>query len=176
MDNGEGSHTMQATTTNSRQFGFNKFGVTIMAFGVAAGIAIGAAGGSIIDNLPTARTSETAIVLPKAHSSVNQGEGMIAGTSDVTAAVRAHTGDRQGDGILGGHLVVSTPLVAHASVGQGEGIVGGFGSIAVLTAPVTAYPNAGMGEGWVGNGRSDSPLLAHASDGQGEGWVGNGRS
>lgn len=176
MDNGDGSKTMQATvTTKTRQFGFNTFGTTVVALGIAAGIAIGAAGGAIIDTLPTLRTSETAIVLPKAHSSANQGEGMLAGTSDVTAAIRAYTDDRQGDGILGGNLAVSGPLMAHTSLVQGEGILGGFGSAADLTPAVTADYHAGMGEGWVANGRSDATIGTDVSDGRGEGWVAHGR-
>ena len=126
MDNSEGNQTMQATvTTNTRQFGFNRFGTTVMALGIAAGIAVGAAGGAIIDTLPTGRTSETAIVRPKAHSSVNQGEGMLAGTAGVTAAVRAYTDVRQGDGVLGGNLAVAELPMAHPSLGRGDGIVGG---------------------------------------------------
>ncbi len=100
---------------------------------------------------------------------------MLAGTSDVTAAVRAYTDDRQGDGLLGGHLAVSAPFVAHPSLGQGEGIIGGLGSAAVLSPAVKAYAQAGMGEGWVADGRPASTRSTNLSDGQGEGWVGNGQ-
>lgn len=93
---------MQATAnTNTRQFGFNRFGTTLVALGVAAGIALGAASGAIIDNLPALSTSEQALILPRAHNSVNQGEGMLAGTSAVTAAVRSYTSDKHGEGWIG---------------------------------------------------------------------------
>jgi hypothetical protein len=174
MENGDGSQTMQATNT-PRQFGFNAVGTTLIALGIAASIAIGAAGGAVIDSLPTLRSSETAVVLPSAHSSANQGEGLLAGTSAVTAAVRAFTADEQGEGIVGGNMAVAAPLVAHTSLGQGEGIIGGLGGRAALATPVTAYASVGMGEGWLANGRPDATIKAFASDGQGEGWLANGR-
>ncbi len=178
MNSGEGSQTMQATVntnTSSKQFGFNRFGTTMMALGIAAGIAIGAAGGAIVDNLPAIDASEKAIVLPKAHSSVNQGNGLVAGTSAIPPAVRAHTSVEQGNGILGGNLAVPAPLKAHTALGQGEGIIAGLTSRAVLTNPVKAYDSAVMGEGWATLGRPTSTLQAHTSAGQGEGWVSNGR-
>lgn len=156
-----------AVNTNTRQFGFNRVGTTMMA--------LGAAGSTVIDRLPSIGTSEQAIVLPKAHTSVNQGEGMLAGTSPITAAVRAHTAVNQGEGIVGGNLAVAAPLMSHASLGQGEGIVGGLGSNAVLTTPVGAHYSSGMGEGWTADGRPDATIRAHAAAGQGEGWVSTGR-
>ena len=167
---------MQATyNTNTRRFGFSKLGMTMLALGFAGGIAIGAVGGATIDNLPVLRTSEQAIVLPKAHNNVNQGEGLLAGPSAV-AAVRATTSDEQGEGILGGNLtVVAAPYVTYTSLGSGDGILGGHGSRAALTAPITVQSSAGSGEGWFANGRPDATLRAHSEDGQGEGWISNGR-
>jgi hypothetical protein len=162
---------MQATyNKNTRRLGFNKFGAAMLALGIA----IGAVGGATIDNLPTLRTGEQAIVLPKAHTGVNQGEGMLAGTSPV-AAIRSYTSEGQGEGIVGGNVAVAAPRITYTTLGQGEGIFGGLGSRSVLTAPVTAPYNAGSGEGWLANGRPDTTLRAHSEDGQGEGWISNGR-
>ena len=142
--------TINATT---RGFGFNRLGTTLLAFGFAAGIAIGAVGGAVIETLLSIRTSEQAIVLPMAHTSVNQGEGLLGGTTAVTAAVRAYTPDHQGEGLLGGTGAVTDQVVAHPSLGQGEGILGGFGSSAIVRPPVKAYDSVGAGEGWLGYGR-----------------------
>lgn len=169
---------MQATVNtgaSTKQFGFNRFGTTMMALGIVAGIAIGAAGGAIIDNLPAIGASEQTIVLPKAHSNVNQGDGLVAGTSAITSAVRAYTSVEQGNGILGGNLAGPAALKSHTARSQGEGIIAGLASRAVLTNPVKAYDSAGMGEGWTTLGRPTATLEAHTATGQGEGWVGNGR-
>jgi hypothetical protein len=166
---------MQATvTTKTRRFGFDKFGATMLALGIAVGVAFGALGAAAIDNLPTLRTSEQAIVLPKAYSHANQGEGMLAGSSAV-AAVRASTSDQQGEGIVGGNMAVAAPRITYTSLGRGEGILGGHSSRAVLTTPITVHGSAGSGEGWVANGRPATTLRAHSEDGQGEGWISNGR-
>ncbi|HYI17008.1 MAG TPA: hypothetical protein VEX37_16540 [Thermomicrobiales bacterium] len=167
---------MQATAnTTTRQFGFNRFRTTMMTLGLTAAIAIGAAGAAITDSLPSVGSSEGAIVLPKAHNSAGQGEGLIAGTFDIGPAVRAYTSERQGDGLLGGNLAVAAQPQAHMSLSQGEGILGGLGSTAALNLPVKAYDHAGMGEGWATNGRQDNILKAYAVEGQGEGWVGQNR-
>jgi hypothetical protein len=175
MDNGEGSPTMQATVTTTRQFGFNRFGKTVMVLSIAAGVVISAVGSAAIDTLPTLRTSGQKIVLPIAHGSVNQGDGMLAGTSDVSAAVRAYTSDRQGEGIVGGNMTVSAPLVPHTPLGQGDGMLGDHISFPDLTPPIHAYDSPGMGEGWLATGQPDATVRAFSSEGQGEGWIGNGR-
>ncbi len=144
---------MQATyTTNTRRFGFNKLGATMLALGTAGGIVIGAVGGAVIDDLPALRTSEQAIVLPTAYSHANQGEGMLSRTSAV-AAVRATTSDQQGEGILGGNVAVAAPRITYTEHGSGEGIFGGLGSRSVLTVPITVHGSVGSGEGWLANGR-----------------------
>jgi hypothetical protein len=174
MDNDEGSQTMQATiNTSTRQFGFNRFTTGMMALGIAVGIAIGATGATVVDDLPTIRSDEQATVLPVARGSIHQGEGLVAGSVAVSPAVRAHTSDEQGNGILGGNLAVSEPLVARTSVWQGEGILGGHASKTVVATRVKAYDNAGMGEGWLANGQPAPTLRAYPSDGQGEGWIAN---
>jgi hypothetical protein len=149
ITNGEGSQTMQATAnTTTRQFGFNRFSTALVALGITAVVALGAAGAAISDNLPSIGSNDSAVVLPKAHVSANAGEGMLAGTSGVAAAVRAHTDERQGDGILGGNLAVEARPQAHTGRDQGEGIVGGYNSAADLAPAPKAFFETGMGEGW----------------------------
>ena len=190
---------MQATAnTTTRQFGFNRFSTTLMTLGLTAAIAIGAVSAAITDNFPSIGNNEQAIVLTKAHTSANQGEGMVGGIAAVSAAVRAHTDERQGEGILGGNMAVTARPqahtsrdqgdgivggnvavadvpVAHPSIAGGEGIVGGLGSAAVLTPAVKDYDSAGMGNGWVANGQPEDTLKAYAPDGMGNGWIGYGR-
>jgi hypothetical protein len=163
---------MQATAnTTTRQFGFNRFSTALVTLGLTAAIAVGAAGAAITDNLPSIGSNEAAVVLPKAHLSANAGEGLVAGTSDVTAATRAYTNDRQGDGIVGGNLTVAARPQAHSGRGQGEGIIGGYTSAADLTPSLKSYADPGMGEGWFANGRPRTTILAHTSIYQGEGLI-----
>ncbi len=177
MSNGKGKQTMQATVNNTNldRFGFNRFATAFMALGLVAGIAIGASGDALIDNLRDIATSQHAVVMPRAHTSVNQGDGLIAGYSAPPQALVSHVGVEQGDGIVGSNHFIAPPLTALASIGQGEGLVGGLGNTAVLTTPVKAYDNPGMGNGWITSGRPGLTVRAFPPDGQGEGWVGNGR-
>jgi hypothetical protein len=169
----EGRQVMQATAnTTTRQFGFNRFNTALVTLGLTAAIAIGAA---IAGNFPSIGSDDSAIVLPEAHVSANAGEGLLAGTSDVTAAVRAHTDDRQGDGILGGNLAAIDRPQAHTALGQGDGIVGGHTSAADLTPAPMAYVEAGMGEGWAAYGRPRTMIKAYTSVYQGDGLVNTNR-
>lgn len=165
---------MQATISNTavKGFGFNRITTTFMALGLAAGIAIGASGEAVIDNLRNTAVQQQSVAMPKAHTSTNQGDGLVAGNAALTPAIRSFGAVEQGEGTVGGHHVVTDSLVAHASPGQGEGILAGVGSNAVLKTPVQAYDHSGMGEGWITTGRPVSTLKAYSSNGQGEGRIG----
>lgn len=102
---------MQATMTSKRP-GFDRISGSLMALGIVAGIAIGAAGQAVIDDSGSATRSVPAAVDLKAYTSAGQGDGRVGGAHTMTEPLKGYTSDSQGEGLLNSDLRLAAPVVS----------------------------------------------------------------